>query len=375
MKSKSKLVKKNLKLPKFIRLLGIMGVILFAIIITIGIILTKLNNKYIESKINLYSYDNKGEISYSVGLLPNDIYADKTLPSGGIYMFDMVDLINTSFKYDFTGDKEGDIKGSYEVIAILNGKLGSDKEEKNVWEKTFTLIPKTEFENKGMNEAFKFDVPVNIKSYVDISKKISLDTDVNFNSELNVIYKVTTESKTDKGISKEQLSPTIKIPLNNKYFQVGGTLKEDKKGKLEETVQELIPLNKPLISILSILLLLDIISIIIFIRFTESIVKDNYIPKKLNQIIKTYGDRIVTIENLEKILSKIYVVLSIEDLIKVADELGKPVLYKKTIDTNEINRFYVMDNESSYIYELNDNRVKVVKVKTNSTIFKESMLK
>lgn len=48
------------------------------------------------------------------------------------------------------------------------------------------------------------------------------------------------------------------------------------------------------------------------------------------------------------------VVRSIEDLVRLADELNRPILYKYSEDSKEIDRFFVTFNDELYVFELDD---------------------
>lgn len=342
-------MKIKVKLTRHLRTGLIIFCSLIIVVLLFMLIITIKEHKYIDKKVPVYSYNNSGKISYSVSLLPNDIYEEKKLGEGQIYLTDYIKAMDTSFIYNFNGDKDSVIKGNYQVTAVVNGKLGSENNMKSVWVKNYLLVPKTDFNFSGKAASFKLDVPIDIKAYNEIVKKIGTETDVSFNSDITIAYKVNIESITDKGTIKEETSPTLQIPLGNKYFEVKGSIKDQKSGSIQNNKKVLIPLAKSRLAILGFILLLTLAGISYLILFTEPIVKNNYIKNRMKRIFKSYGDRIVSLDTSQVFTGlKELNVINIQDLVRLSDELSKPILYGK------MSKFYVLDNDIAYTYELKD---------------------
>lgn len=47
-----------------------------------------------------------------------------------------------------------------------------------------------------------------------------------------------------------------------------------------------------------------------------------------------------------------YEVFSIDDLVRIADEIGKPIVYRYSEDKNEIQRFYVLNDMEVYYLDI-----------------------
>lgn len=45
---------------------------------------------------------------------------------------------------------------------------------------------------------------------------------------------------------------------------------------------------------------------------------------------------------------------SIDDLVRIADEIGKPIMYKYSPDYKEIDKFYIINGDEVYILDLNE---------------------
>jgi len=52
---------------------------------------------------------------------------------------------------------------------------------------------------------------------------------------------------------------------------------------------------------------------------------------------------------------EVHEVKSIDDLIRVSDEIEKPVMYRYNKNVRDINRFYVFDDNFVYIFKVKEN--------------------
>ena len=94
------------------------------------------------------------------------------------------------------------------------------------------------------------------------------------------------------------------------------------------------------------------IIIILFIVLTDNANKIlDKTQKSINKIKKKYGEWIVEVEKPPKrtIDSEIITMKTIEDLMKISEELGKPVIYYLE---GQKHNFYILDESMQYQYIL-----------------------
>jgi hypothetical protein len=73
----------------------------------------------------------------------------------------------------------------------------------------------------------------------------------------------------------------------------------------------------------------------------------------LNRIFKVYGNRLVALTGPVKgDPGQCRVVRSMDDLIRIADEVQKPVLYVYDPDSSSISKFLVYDENWLYLFDL-----------------------
>ncbi|MDR7855065.1 DUF5305 domain-containing protein [Tissierella sp.] len=310
-----------------------------------------------EQKISLFNYDNKATANYEVFLKPNILYPSKSLGEGEIYITEFVDFINTTFGYEFSGNNVADIQGDYNIIASATGFIkGEDKSDIIIWEKDFRILPKKSFSNKGNTAKIQENISLKLDEYNEFAKAVIEASKINTSVNLNVVMTINLQAKTNNGTIEEVITPTMIIPLNTSMFQIGGNTNVVKPGAIEETNKVQLPINKNQVIFFIIILGFFLIALTYLIFFTKSvlIIKDP-LQKKLKLIFKKHGDRFVALSK-EPFINSNYInqVKSIDDLVRIADELCKPIMYKYSIDYRDIDRFYVINEDEVYILLIDD---------------------
>lgn len=345
--------KKNFKINKNIRIAALIICTVLTLILSILIYYESLVPHYEEEKVALYRYSNKTNIDHQVSFLPNDLY-DNIVPPNGIYITNFLDRINTSFQYQFVGESEADIKGSYKVVAEIEGYTGEKESYKTIWKKLFTLIPETSFQNNTNELSIREDIPIKLTSYSNFANEIIEASKINSQLKLTVFMNVNLQANTTHGVIEERVSPSIIIPLNTNYFEITKVIPETKEAAIEETRQVKVPINKNLTITYSIVLALVTISLFCLSYLTVGVEKDLFI-KALNKLFKKHGSRLVALNtNIKESVEQYINVRDIEDLVRIADELGKPIMYKYSTSPEEISQFYVHEENTVYLFDLQD---------------------
>jgi hypothetical protein len=331
---------------------GLIFIFVVTVLILSFLIFNEIYNPgYEEQKNTIYTYNNKGSINYSVYLKPNKLYNGNVLDEGKLYITEFVDYIDTNLKYEFTGEKSNNIKANYSIIAKVQGFTIELDEIKNIWEKDFPIVlDKTinSYEDKILiNEKVK----LNLNDYNTFVKEIMETSKINCQTNLSLLMNVNISGSTNKGPIKDSIVANLIIPLDVTMFEILGNNIVDKPGAIDETVKVQLPVNKTQILIFGIILAILLITLIVLIFFIQIAPEKDQLEKELNIIFKKHGDRLVTLNSdidLENAIS----VKSIDDIVKIADEVGKPILYKYSDNYKEINKFYVTNNDEVFLYVL-----------------------
>ena len=308
--------------------------------------------KIIDEEIPVYNYTNKSDIKYTVDLKPNMIYGDISVGEGNTYISNYVDNINTTFLYEFIGEKASDISGEYDIVAVMEGYIEREEIIKTIWEKQYSLLPKSSFSIKDRSFSMRKDIAIKLEEFNNFAAQVIEDTESVVDIRLIVSMNVNIISKTDKGDIIEKLSPSLVIPINKNYFEIGKINTEEKKGAITVTKKITDPKNDTTSNFLfyTSMVLLAILLLIIF--FTKNAPVSNSYVKSVLKLLKDNENRIVALEK-EIVASEAscYNIKSFEDLTKISDEIGKPILYNYSSVPGNIRYFYVFDELRTYIFD------------------------
>lgn len=331
-----------------------MAMIACTFIAAIGFIIflrTMLKGRYEDKKEEILSYSNKAAVNYRVEVSPNSIYEEKNLGEGKVYITEYADTIHTVLNYYFQCQEQADVFLEYEVNAVMEGLLRDDKESKQIWSKKINLQPKTQL--KLENNKFQKELPIDIKGYNHTIKEILAQLNANFNNRLTVVWDISIKGRSSKGEFFEKLSPTMEIPLGESYFEVNGQLSQDKKGSIEAVRKRV---STKYITNILISSLMLIVSVLCFIYILLLLVPGNgksVSARRINRILKNYEEMLVALkdeplEGSEAIIK----VLDMNGLVKIADDLDKPIFYKYFMNIKDIKYFCVIDNKKAYVYQV-----------------------
>lgn len=337
---------KLIKIPAIIRF-SIIGFILLLIIFsTVNIYTAYQQPTTTEEKYPVVSFSHTGRYNYVVYLDNNTVY-NKTqlLPGEGAIFRQIVDSINLSFSYIFNIDTEATIITNYNIQAILNT---------NLWTKKYTIKPNTQLNSTGKSINFKEQFNFNYTYYEEIINKINEEIGVTTqNPTLEIKCNIYSLASTNMGDISKSISPTISFSLFGKTIDVSEILFNTESGTLDEIKIISHPEVYEQRNNSSILAIFFTILLIIFIVLTEGKAQEIKVSERmLKKIKKKYGEWMIEAQ-MNPIMtdSKIINISSIDDLSKVSEELGKPMIHYE-VKNSDIHEFYVVDDSILYKYVL-----------------------
>ena len=302
-----------------------------------------------EKSVPVYSYVHTGNFNYIAYLNNNTVYNFTTIRPGQATIFKQItDHLDMTFNYKFTGDQPTTISGSYTLIAEI-------QTEDNLWTRTYTLIPKTTF----VNNSFNLNFELNTTKYEAIVAAINNEIGITAtNPTLVIRCEITVSAKTSAGVAYNSFTPTLTIPLFGNILEINGGLLQTKNGELTETIKVNIPEEdvsgeRTGSLVLAGVFFLPIIPVALFTQNDDT--KISQIDKQIKKIKKKYGEWIVEVNKLPKRPegSELIHMKSMDDLVKISEELGKPVINYKS--ESQGYAFIVFDENIHYIYLLKDN--------------------
>jgi hypothetical protein len=274
--------------------------------------------------------------------------SSKVLGPGDIIFPELVDSIDVTFYYDLRSDSPiSQITAAVEITAVL--------EAAELWSKSFPLLQREE-----SGGSFKVSFPLDLAYYRDALETIRDETGASAESySLAITANVHTIAGTDSGPIDEVFSQTLSSTLGQGTLQWNEELQKTEPGSIQET--RLLPNTnrylglsvggiRTLTGILAgVFLLFSTLSVVLYIRFKP--LGPSPIDKEVKRINKKYRARIAFATSESPVEGeKVVSMGSMEDLIKMADELGKSVIYQSPTKPDEKHIYYLLDGATRYHY-------------------------
>ncbi|MDD2555653.1 MAG: DUF5305 family protein [Syntrophaceticus sp.] len=295
----------------------------------------------------VYSYQHQGELDYTVNIKPNSVFSEKTVGPGEFYYTNLLESIDARCSYTYTADQSAELATAYSVVAVV--------EEPGVWSKEFPLVPekvtKAEENEISFTESFSFNLEAFENFVEDANMQLGVYAE---DPKVTIGARINTVAETAEGRTSGELIPSLVIPLGVSQFEIAGTSTLEKDGALTKPAQVsnsgLIGRKIRAFLLMGVVILLGVA----FTRLTES--KEPARPDTAGSFWRRYGDRLVKAGDDFTVPDDLILIAlhSPEDLLKVADEAGKPIIYQETGHSQSVPTCFVIDGLTAYRYLLQD---------------------
>lgn len=285
----------------------------------------------------IYNYTNKFNYDYKVNLLKNK-YIDQNSETNKslVYVTELIDTTDLILNYDYISDKKSNLKYTYSVEGNLKATYTKNGEEQKILDEKETIIQETseQINDSKFNIAQTLNIDLKEKNNMleDFKQKMGMSIDANYVITLKINVSTNIEDK--QVISNYQSS--IQFDLAEKTTKISGENNKEDKGYISKEYNVNSTKNIYLI-------VLDVIFIcasMIILRYINKFrvanrVKNEY-RQELNRILKICQDKIVQVNT--KTTDKTENIVHVKDfgeIVKVSEELFKPILYYFDNETQE----------------------------------------
>lgn len=293
----------------------------------------------------LLSYTNKLNTTYTVDLKNNNFIEEKTLPMGKTYVTELIDKINMNFDFSYDASKYTELTYSYSVVGVLNGAYSKNGTPQKVWEKEYVLLEKTENKKSNNTINIKENIPIDVNKYNDEIYNFEQTLGMAITANLNVQLRVNIDGKINNTDIKDNYVSDINIELGEQTTQITGKLTDETGDTLYKTTTN----NKNNTIVITVNTIL-IIASLVWLRYISvnttnlNTVRNNY-KLELNRILKSCEDKIVKLSrNIDLNGKEIIEVKDFGELIKLSEELYKPILYWNSNQKEEAEFFVITNN-------------------------------
>jgi len=306
----------------------------------------------------------RGTFDYTIYLEENSLYKTdtikppestpyvppqpKTLGVGPVIPYGLVDRMETSYYYDFQASRPvTEVTQEVTITATIDNP--------DFWSKTFVLVPSTR-----QADSLQVDFPLDIVYLNELLNTIRTETGTGGEAYSLIIEAfVHVTAQTDYGPIDETFTQTLSTELGGGTLIWNEELQKTQEGAI--TTTRIIPnpnrylgLSADGLKTTSLILGLIFLAIFITSLVFYNQTKPAELPlfeKEALSVGKKYADRIAQASSQtpaagEKIIS----LDSIEDLVKVADELGKPIMHQPPTTSEKQHTYYIIDGASQYQY-------------------------
>ena len=348
--------RQKIKLRKSTRCFFVIIVTALLVIVFSNFIQIIFKNDIIKSKDEIYNYTNKYSYDYSVNLIPNKYIESETLPMDETYITDLINNVNFNFNYSYVADKKTSIEYSYKIIGKLQAVYTKDGLEQKVWDKEEVLkessLSKITTDKIELQEPIEFDLQEKNKLVTDFEQEMNMTLDATY----TLIFEVEAKTEIDGETVDNKYSSSVSMDLGEKTTEINGENNKEETSYLTKDKEEIQEVNLYELGI-SVVLIGLLLSILYYIHKNTVIInkiKNDY-RGELNKMLRLCQDKIIKIS--DKVDIKQDTVVDVKDfveIIKVSDELFKPILYWVSKDKDEA-WFSVISGDITYRYVFKNN--------------------
>ncbi len=327
-------------------LISIVLACIIAGLLLIEIVLPKYSSK-IDS---VFAAKAAADIEYSVHLIENPIYDQDILPSGGYYLKPFTDFISITCDLSVESDEDIDVQAEDSIDVVLVSQLGNADEINVIWEKKQVYArPQLTISEKGLLKSQR-KMKLYFSSFDELVDELVEDYDLITDYFIKVTYNCAIQVTNSDDIQEEFLTTELIIPFNNPIYNIEGENSATKDIAYELETKERQPINVNLIILYGIALLIVIGFILLLLFKTNYIEKEDEYSIQVSNIFKEYGNRLAGLSEAMSYQSSVMISINrIEDMVKIADEIGQTVFYYTIeVENERKTEFYVFDEGRIY---------------------------
>jgi len=325
----------------------------FSIIIValIGLIALELYLPNVELvKESLLNGTGSSTMSYTVHLKENPVTDKQEMEQGKYYLKPFVDYIDISCDFVLDADHEASFVLNDKIDVMLVSQVGTDEETKVIWEKVTSGAPLQESKNTGSSITSNRTIRLRFEGYDALVNTLIDEYDLVTDYVIKVVYDGTVLIDYNGNTQEEKFSSYITIPFTNPIIEVGGIPDGTRDVSINQDVQHSTAPDMSLLVLYGAGILVCIILILI-IRFkTKALAREDAYSQKVADIFKEHGNRLAGLSEALFYQSSVMISIDkIEDMVKIADEIGQTVFYYQVDDEAERKiEFYVFDEGRIY---------------------------
>ena len=336
--------------------------ILFATLATASIISIYYTHQHPtqeETTTNLAYYQHTGTYDYTAKLKPNTLYSQPTLkPGEGTLYTKIIDHINITFTYTFTCSHPTN-------ITSIKYQTKTELESPENWIKDFTtaeMVETFQIANtvNSAKQTASTTLLLNVTQIDELVKAVDGQIGTSTSQynlaiipEIHVAAEITV-AEADVHTIYETFNSSLTIEFRKEtpnYISME-SLEHTRPGVITETHRVLLQwvINQRLTSYVATTVTIPLLAVTAWFYIKTKPTKPAKEP--IEKIIAPYKEIIAETTQKPPETTRTIIMVSLEDLAKIAESMVKPILHKKGPKTT--HTFYILDNNIKYEYVIEE---------------------
>lgn len=312
------------------------------------------NDKTEFVKANIYEYKNEHTASYDITMLENEYITKENIGDKNVYVTDFVDTASINMTSKYVANQVSDIIYNYKVIGRLEAVYKKDGVEQKVLKDTEILVNNKEAEETADKLEISESVVLNLRDKIQKIKEFQQELGMQVTTTYTVLFEITYKTEVMNQEVINIYSPSLVFDINSKTMTVkDGTEDSEKPQVITKMVPKSEDFSQARVVIATMTLILSVmLLLILFIKTCNNNNVKNEYKIELNKILKGCDEKLVEVNAKIEIEGQNLVdVKEFDEIIKVSEELNKPILYWND-EKNEESWFCVIGNNMIYRFIL-----------------------
>jgi len=346
---------KKIKIRKSVRnfyIIVLIGIMLISILALYNSFNSKDKKNFVKE--NIYEYTNKYFYSYDISMIENNYVNEQNLGDKNVYITDLMENAKINMTYVYNANRYSDTLCTYRIVGNLEAIYSKDGKQQKVLKDTETLIEKKQLNKNGNSIEINESFDLNLGEKVEKIKGFQEELGIQIETTYTILMEVTTSTSVMGQEVINVYTPDLIFNISPKTTVVNTTIENDSKPKI---VTKMMNQNdqyseiKIVSATLSFIVSMVVLIVLLVKTKNNNIIKNNY-KIELNKILKGCGEKIVEVASKIDTEGKSIVdIKEFEEIIKVSEELFKPILFWND-EMEEKSWFCVIGNNMIYRFIL-----------------------
>lgn len=302
----------------------------------------------------LYTYELQVDGKYQIHLKANSLFPEGILEEGRSYPKTLAEQIAVSFSARVKGDDSAQLDAIYTVEGVVLGYQDGQEGRDILYEKSIPLIAETQQQESGSVLDITEVVTVDLEPLYAITKQASETLRFTPAVELQIRFAGTISVDTEHGKDQKEFSYQIIVPLGTELFTVDKTEDIKESGKISKTEEVVAPVAGRQIVLAVIAVVAAVGVAVVLLGWTQDISDQERHRRQFQKILQQHKSRMVVFgESCPSFTGTVYPVRDMESLVKVSDDLQRPICFHMNEDKMpDRDTLYISTEDCSYVFIL-----------------------